>query len=110
MSLLNQFGPFSNSWPVNVNSDVKHTMHSMGVYDVVMHDVGMHNMGVHDVAMHDMAVHDVGVPGMTMTSMGFYKTLTFFSGKKLIFDDHLGKKTPIFPYYMSLNTFLNIED
>jgi hypothetical protein len=25
--LLNQFGPFSNSWHVAVNSDVKHTMH-----------------------------------------------------------------------------------
>jgi hypothetical protein len=69
MSLLNQFGHFSDSWHVAVNSDVKHTMHNMGVHDVVVHDVGMHDMG-----MHDVAVHDVGVSGMAMPSMDFYKT------------------------------------
>ncbi len=60
MPLLNQFGPFSDSWHVAVNSDIKHTMHGIGVHDVVVHDVGMHDMGVHDVAVHDVAVHDVG--------------------------------------------------
>jgi hypothetical protein len=49
---------FSDSWHVAVNSDIKQTMHGMGV-----HDVGMHNMGVHDVA----------VPGMAMPSMNVYK-------------------------------------
>jgi hypothetical protein len=52
---------------------------------------------VHDIAMNDVAVHDVGVPGMAMPSMDFYQTWTFFSGKKLIFDAHLGKKMQIFP-------------
>ncbi len=51
MSLLNQFGPLSDSWHVAVNSDIKHTMHSMGVHDVALHDVGMHDIGVHDVAV-----------------------------------------------------------
>ncbi len=57
----------------------------------------MHDMGVHDIAMHDVALHDVGVPGMAMPSMDFYQTWTLFSGKKLIFDAHLGKKMQIFP-------------
>jgi hypothetical protein len=60
---------FSDSWHVTVNSDVKQTMHGMGVHDMVMHDVGMH-----DVAMHYVAVHDVGVPGMAMPSMDIYQT------------------------------------
>jgi hypothetical protein len=54
MSLLNQFGHFSYNWHVAVNSDVKHTMHSIGVHDV----------GMHDMVVHDVAVHDVSVPGM----------------------------------------------
>jgi hypothetical protein len=74
MPLLNQFGPFSDSWHVAVNSDGKHTNHGMGVHDVVMHDVGMHGMGVHDVAMHYVAVHDLGVPGMAMPSKDVYET------------------------------------
>jgi hypothetical protein len=49
MSLLNQFGHFSDSWHVAVNSDVKHTIHNMGMHNVVMHDAGMHDMGVHDM-------------------------------------------------------------
>jgi hypothetical protein len=36
MPLLNQFGPFSDSWHVAVNSDIKHTMHSIGVHEVVV--------------------------------------------------------------------------
>jgi hypothetical protein len=71
MSLLNQFGPYSDSWLVAVNSDIKHTMHSMGVHDVVMYDV----------AVHDVAVHDVGVPGIEMPSMTFTKH-ELFSGVK----------------------------
>jgi hypothetical protein len=74
MPLLNQFGPFSNSWHVAVNSDVKHTMHGIGVHDVVVHDVGMHDMGVHDVALHDMTVHNVGMPGRAVPSMDVHKT------------------------------------
>ncbi len=66
-------------------------MHSMGVHDVVMHDV----------AVHDVAVHDVGVPGMAMPSMDFYKTWTFFRGKKLIFDADLGKKRQFSPFYVA---------
>jgi hypothetical protein len=68
MSLLNQFGPFSDSWHVAVSSDEKHTMHSMGVHDIVVHDVGMHDIGVHDVAMHN-----VGVPGVVIPNMDFDK-------------------------------------
>jgi hypothetical protein len=63
MQLLNQFGPFSDSWHAAVSSDIKHTMH--GMY--------MHNMGVHDVVMHYMAVHDVGMPGMSVPKMDVYK-------------------------------------
>ncbi len=74
MSLIKQFGHFSDSWHVTVNSDVKHTMQNMGVHDVVLLDVGMHDMGVHDVAVHDVAIYDVGLPGMAMPSMDFYKT------------------------------------
>jgi hypothetical protein len=59
MPLLNQFGPFSNNWHVAVNSDIKHTMHGMGVHD----------MGMHGVAMHYEAMHDVGMPGMAVPSM-----------------------------------------
>jgi hypothetical protein len=92
MSLFNQFGHFRNSWHVAVNSGVKQRMHNMGMNDVVVHDVGMHDRAAHDVAMHDVAVHDVGVPGMAMPSMDFYyKTRTFFCGKKLIFHAYLGK-------------------
>jgi hypothetical protein len=97
MPLLNQFGPFSDSWHVAVNSDVKHTMHGMGVHDVVVHDLGMHDMGMHEVVVHDVAVHDVGVPGMAMPSMDIHKMGTFFSGKKLIFYACLGKKRQFFP-------------
>jgi hypothetical protein len=98
MPLLNQFGPYSDSWHVAVNSDVKHTMHGMGVHDVVVHDVGMQDMGVHDVAVLDVAVHDVGMPGMAVPSMDIHKTRTFFNGKKLIFCAHLGKKRHFFPF------------
>jgi hypothetical protein len=52
---------FSDSWHVGVNSDIKQTMHGMGVHDIVVHDVGMHDMG-----MHELGVHDVAVPGMAM--------------------------------------------
>ncbi len=76
MLLLNWFGPYSDSWHVAVNSDIKHTMHGMGVQDVVVHDVGMHDMGVHDIVMHD-----VGMSGMGMPGMDIQKTLTFFSCK-----------------------------
>jgi hypothetical protein len=51
MPLLNWFGPYSDSWHVAVNSDVKHTMHGRDVHDVVMHDVGMHDMGVPGMGM-----------------------------------------------------------
>jgi hypothetical protein len=74
MSLFNQCGHFSDSWHVAVNSDVKHTMHSMGMHDLGMNDMGMHDVAVHDMAVHDMAVHDVGFPGMAMSSMDFYQT------------------------------------
>jgi hypothetical protein len=59
MPLLNQFGTFSDSWHVAVNSDVKHTMH---------------DIGVHDVALHDVTVHDEGMPGMAVPSMDVHKT------------------------------------
>ncbi len=44
MLLLNRFRPYSDSWHVAVNSDVKHPMHGMSV----------HSMGVHDVAVYDL--------------------------------------------------------
>jgi hypothetical protein len=71
--LLNQFGPFSNSWHVAVNSDVKHTMHGM-VDDTVMHDACMHDMGMHDVDVHNVAVHFMGMPVMAVPSTDVYKT------------------------------------
>jgi hypothetical protein len=101
MPLLNQFGPFSDSWHVAVNSDVKYTMHGIGVHDVVVHDVGIHDIGVHDVALHDVTVHDVGMPGMAMPSMDVHKHKLFFSGKKLIFDAHLRKKSQFFLLYVA---------
>ncbi len=75
----------------------------MGVHDVVVHDVGMHDMGV-----HDKAVHDVGVPGMAMPSMDFNKTWTFLSGKKLIFDAHLGGKRQFFPIIWCWKNFCRL--
>ncbi len=54
---------FSDSWHVTVNSDIKQTMHGMGMHDIIVHDVGMHDMGV----------HEVDVPGMAMPSMDVYK-------------------------------------
>jgi hypothetical protein len=36
MPLLNQFGPVSDSWHVAANYDIKHTMHGIGVHDVVV--------------------------------------------------------------------------
>ncbi len=56
-----------------------------------MHNMGVHDVGMHDMSVHDVVVHDVGIPGIAMPSMYFYKTWTFFSGKNLIFDAHLGK-------------------
>ncbi len=58
MLLLNRFCAYRDSWHVAVNTDIKHTMHGMGVHDMAMHDVGVHDMAVHDVAVHDVAVHD----------------------------------------------------
>ncbi len=92
---------FSDSWHVALNSDVKETLHGMGMHDMVVHHVGMHDMGVHDVAVHYMAVHDVGLPGMAMPSLDVYRTLTFSSGKKLIFDAHLGENTNFFLLYVA---------
>ncbi len=34
MSLLNRFGPYSNSWHIVANFDMKHTVHSMGDHDM----------------------------------------------------------------------------
>jgi hypothetical protein len=39
----------------------------------------------------------------------FIKRELFSAVKKPIFDAHLGEKTPIFSYYMSLNKFLQIK-
>ncbi len=75
MALLNQFGPFSNSWLVTVNSKVKHTMHC----------IGMHDMGMHDAAMHYVAVHDVDVPGICL-AWTFIEREPFSAVKKLTFD------------------------
>jgi hypothetical protein len=48
MPLVNHFGPFSDSWHVAVNSNIKHKIHGMGMHDVGMHDVAVHYMAVHD--------------------------------------------------------------
>ncbi len=56
----------------------------------------MHDVGMHDVGMHYMGVHDVAMPGMAMPSMDVYKKWTFSSGKKLIFDAHLGENANFF--------------
>ncbi len=53
MSLLNRFWPYSDSWHVAINSNVKHTMQGMG----------MHEVAVHDMAVHDAVVHGMDVPG-----------------------------------------------
>ncbi len=49
---------FSVSWHVAVNSDIKQTINSMRVHDII-----------EDASMHDMGVHDMAVPGMAMPSM-----------------------------------------
>jgi hypothetical protein len=61
MLLLNRFWAYSDSWRVAVNSDVKHTMHGMGVHDMAVHDVGVDEVAVHGVAMSGVAVPGVGV-------------------------------------------------
>jgi hypothetical protein len=50
MPLLNRFLPYSDSWHVVVNSDIKHTM-----LDMDMRNIGMHDMVKHDLAVHDLA-------------------------------------------------------
>ncbi len=72
MPMLNWFWPFSGSWHVPANYDIKNTMQSMG-----MHDVAVHDIGVHDVGMHSMGKHSVGV-----LSVGVHKTLHFSAVKK----------------------------
>jgi hypothetical protein len=39
MPMLNRFLPYSYSWHVAVNSDIKHSMYCIGVHDVAVHDV-----------------------------------------------------------------------
>jgi hypothetical protein len=41
MPLLNRFWPYSDSWYVAVNSDVKHAVHGMDVHSVGVHDLGV---------------------------------------------------------------------
>ncbi len=62
MSLLNQFGHFSDSWHVAVISGIKHTMHNMGVHDIVVHDGAC------------MTWACMMWPCMAMPGMDFYKT------------------------------------
>jgi hypothetical protein len=81
MPLVNCFLPYSNSWHVAVNSDVKHSMHGIGVHDVAVHDMAMNSMAVHDMGMHNVGVYCVGMYGMALPG-----------GKKLMFDAHLRKK------------------
>jgi hypothetical protein len=70
MPLLNRFGPYSDiCMSLLILTYIKHTMHGMGVHDIVLHDVGMHDMSVHDIAVHYVAVHDVGVPGVAVHKM-----------------------------------------
>jgi hypothetical protein len=65
MLLLNQFWPYSDSWHVAVNSNVKHTngmgMPDMALHDMDMLDVGVHDMGVHSMDMHRMGEHNMGM-------------------------------------------------
>ncbi len=78
-------------------------VHDMTMHDVCVHVKCIHDMSMHDVAVHDVAVHDKGVPGL-----GIHKNLNFSAIKKLIFNGHFGEKTPIFSYYMLVNSFLQI--
>jgi hypothetical protein len=70
MPLLNRFWPYSDSWHVAVNSNVKHT-NGQGIHDVAMIYMGVHDVGVHDVGarVHSMGVHSVGVYGVGVHGM-----------------------------------------
>jgi hypothetical protein len=58
------FLPYSDSWQVAVNSDIKHSMHYMGGHDVAVHDVDVHSPEVYCVSMHGM-----DLPGSKKTSI-----------------------------------------
>jgi hypothetical protein len=73
MLLLNRFLPYSHSWHGAVNSDIKHSMHCMGVHDVAVHDVAVHDVAVHDVAVHDVAVHDMALHDVAMHDMAMLR-------------------------------------
>jgi hypothetical protein len=59
MPLLNRFWLYSDSWHVAVNSNLRHTMHGMAVYDVAMHDMAMHDMAVHHMDVHSLGMLSV---------------------------------------------------
>ncbi len=58
---VNHFLQYRDSWYGAVNSDIKHSMHCMGMHDVAVHVVAVHDMALHDVAMHDVAMHYVAM-------------------------------------------------
>jgi hypothetical protein len=92
MPLFNQFWSYSDSWHVAINSDVKYTIHV----------IGMHYMG-----LHNMYVHDVDVPGM-----GVHTKHDIFSAVKTNICCPFKKKSAKFSYYaysISLNNFLQIK-
>ncbi len=47
MLLVKQFWPYSDSWHITVNCEIKHTMHRMGVQSVGVHNVDVFSMGLH---------------------------------------------------------------
>jgi hypothetical protein len=51
MPLLNWVWPKRDSWHVAGNSDVNHTMHCMGVHNVMLAQRGAHDVGVPDMGM-----------------------------------------------------------
>jgi hypothetical protein len=105
MPLLNWFSPYSDSWHVYVNSDIKITMHemdmrSMGVHDTVAHEavhsVVMRSVAGRRVAVRNISVYCVSLTGIDVPGVGIHKTRNFFSDIKLIFDDHLRKNCNFF--------------
>jgi hypothetical protein len=57
---------------VAVNSDVKHTMHGMGVHDMVVHDVGMHDMACMMWPCMTGSCMMWGMAGMAVPSMDIH--------------------------------------
>ncbi len=102
LSIFNRFWLYSDSWPVAVNSDVKHTLYGMG----------MHSVGIHEMCVLSLGMGSIGVPASACRrwvwlSWAPENNTFFFSGKnEYYYATFLFKKRVLFSYFISLNNFL----